>query len=122
MRLLQILLFCLIIFTIAGCHNTPVRHLAADAGRLDVGASTGSEVLAIFGTPDRQIEQEGGSVWVYEEKKAGLVEDLPLLGDGLGSAEQVQLLVHFAGDTVSKVVYRAVDPDDLRWGQSHQEE
>ncbi len=113
----QVVLCCLVFSFVAGCYTTPVRHLAADAAQIRVAVSTQKDVLAILGQPDRQVQQDGASVWMYEENKRGLVEDLPLLGDEFGSAERIRLLVRFQGDIATKVEYSAVDPDDVRWGQ-----
>ncbi len=122
LRLLQFGVFCLIVSVVSGCYNTPVRHLAADASLVETGVSTREDVSTILGTPDRQMRQDDAVVWIYEERKKDMVEDLPLLADKLGTAEQIRLLVYFRGDTVTRVEYSAVDPDDQRWGQEAMEE
>ncbi len=109
---------CLVLSVVCGCYSTPVRHLAADAGLVKEGRSTTGDVLVLLGKPDLKKQQADGSVvWVYQESRKDLVEKLPWLGDRLGAAEQVRLLVRFDNNIVSKIQYSTVDPDDLRWRQ-----
>ncbi|MCP3887930.1 MAG: hypothetical protein GY702_03525 [Desulfobulbaceae bacterium] len=110
------LLLLLMVFGASGCYIKQVRHLAADVALIKVGESSQEDVLIFLGDPDEQVEQENGVVkWLYRETDMTLMEKTPLIGDSIGSPENILVVVTFTGGVVVDTLYQASDEDDMDW-------
>ena len=115
-RLLIIMALAVMLGTMSGCYNTPVRHLASDVSLLKTGESTAEDVLIFLGPPDEQQDKGGGvEKWLYRDKEMSFLQKTPLVGKHLGSPLYRKVVVTITKNIVSDVVYSASDKDDLNW-------
>ena len=117
-RIGSFLLLFLAGFILGGCYTTPVRHLASDIALLQVGKTTREEVTVFLGDPDEQQELgEGVQKWLYREKKVGLLQKTPLVGNKLGSPEFNQVVVTLRNGIVSACDYSYANEGDMHWSK-----
>lgn len=111
-------LVCLVLaaFALAGCYNTPVRHLASDAALIKVGESGPDDVLTYLGEPDEQtVLAAGVEKWVYTEYEKSMVKDAPLVGKYFGEPNYGTLTVIMKKGVVVECVYGAWEDSDRDW-------
>ena len=87
------LLALMVMMSLSGCYNTPVKHLSADEILIQVGKTTDEDVLVFLGQPDKIKKlSDGKDQWLYEDSKQSLLEKTPGLGKYFG-APSVQRVV-----------------------------
>jgi len=112
------LLFCILLslFTLAGCYNTPVRHLASDAILIKVGESKRNDVLTYLGEPDDQIILGNGEEkWVYREYENSIVKEAPVVGKYFGEPDYGTVTVIIKDNVVTDCTYGGWESDDRGW-------
>lgn len=112
------LLCCLfVVCLLAGCYNTPVRHLASDVVLIEAGASSHEDVLIYLGEPDAtSVGDDGVERWLYRDKHyKNLLEKTPYVVEYAGKPEIVQVVVVLKDNVVQKCVFSSHDEDNLDW-------
>ncbi len=108
----------LLALLLTGCYNTPVKHLASDIALIKVGESTREDVLIFMGEPDEIIEHDNGVVqWLYRDQKDTFLERMPVVGNKMGTPEEIQAVVVFNGNIVKSREYTSSDEDDMKWSE-----
>lgn len=113
-------------FTLSGCYNKPVRHLASDAALIQVGISGQEDVLTYLGEPDEQIVLESGvEKWVYTEYERSALKTAPVVGKYFGPLSSGTVIVVLKDDVVTECKYGAQLQDsswtnDFDWQKTPQ--
>ena len=101
-----------VLLLVAGCADTPMRHLASDASLIQGGVTTRQDILNYFGEPNvRSQLPDGKEKWVFNETRKSDLRKVPYLGEYVGSEEHDALIVLLAGEVVSEAAYRTFEPD-----------
>ena len=104
------------LFFLAGCYNTPVRHLASDAALIKVGESGRNDVLTFLGEPDEQIILgDNMEKWVFTEYENSMVKNAPVVGKYFGEPNYGVVTVVIKDDVVVDCDYSAWEHDDDSW-------
>lgn len=116
MRSRVLLLFLVSLFLLPGCYNKTRRHLASDAGLIEVGSSSRNDVLTYLGEPDKQRRiSENHEEWLYVEEIPSSFQRTPLVGgffDGNGHSKVVIVLKN---DIVQSCLFREFEEGEFDW-------
>ncbi|WP_041277482.1 hypothetical protein [Desulfotalea psychrophila] len=113
---LRVVLCVSLLTLVAGCYNTPVRHLSSDVVLIQVGTSTRDDVLLYLGEPDKvEIGSAGTERWHYKADRRSLLEGAPWFGKYIGTPEVSKVLVTLNKDKVASCMFTSSDKDDLDW-------
>lgn len=106
----------LTVFTLSGCYNTPVRHLASDSAMIKVGESKRNDVLTYLGEPDEQVILGNGvEKWMYKEYEHSMVKKAPMVGKYFGKPDYGTVAVTITNDLVTDITYGAWESDSGDW-------
>ncbi len=109
-------LLALLVFLLAGCYNTPVRHLASDVGLLKIGESSRDDVLTYLGQPDKQIVlNDGTEKWLFKEYESSLAKSTPIVNKYFGPKDYGSVVVILKNDVVVDCIFDAYDHDEMDW-------
>jgi len=107
-------------FILSGCYNKPVRHLVSDAALLQIGRSSGDDVLIYMGDPDEQkIIGDGVEKWLYKKEERTFLEKIPYAGRQFGAPEYSQVVVTLVDGIVTECVFSLSDEDDMDWADDY---
>lgn len=116
---LRLILFALLLTSLSGCYNKPVRHLASDIVLIQTGTSTREDVIMYLGEPDDiEVVEPGVERWVYSDSRRNLQEGLPWVGKYFGEAEQTNVAVIIKNNVVVDSSFACKDFDDLQWQEN----
>ena len=121
----RFILLCLTLaLLLGGCYSKPVRHLASDAGLLEVGVSTRQDVLRYLGEPDGQrMVAPNVQEYIYFAERKNIMGRTPLLGSMVGSEGYETLVITLTGDLVTGSEFRTFLEkdkdllDDFTWDE-----
>ena len=110
------LLILSLLFLMAGCSSTPVRHLASDASLIKPGVSTKKDVLLYLGEPNgRRTVSPGVEEYVYYEEQRGSLGRAPVIGSWIGGEGYEMIVVTLQGDLVTDCQFRTFSEADQAW-------
>lgn len=113
---LRLIIFALLLVSLTGCYNKPVRHLASDVVLIQTGTSTREDVIMYLGEPDDiQVAEAGVERWMYSDSRRNLQEGLPWVGKYFGEAEMTHVAITIKNNVVVDSQFVCKDSDDLNW-------
>ena len=121
-----LILILLATFTLSGCYNKPVRHLASDAALVEVGVSGQEDVLTFLGEPDEQfVLDDGAEKWIYTEYERSKLKNAPVVGRYFGQPNSGTVMVLIKDNVVTECKYGAQLQDsswanDFDWQKTPQ--
>lgn len=102
--------------SMAGCSNTPTRHLVSDVCMIKTNQTSRQEVLKLMGDPDsKRMLSPDTEEWVYYEEARAMMQDAPLVGGAFDPAGYNMVVITFSGNTVATCRYSGFEDDEFEW-------
>lgn len=116
----SILMLCLSLLLLGGCHTKQVRHLGSDAALIKPGRTTVKEVQKYLGEPDARREiAVGVSEFIYSENRPGMFGSMPLLGSMTGPSGYEMIILTIRDGIVTSCDFRNYNESDRKWAEDY---
>ncbi|MFN2353767.1 MAG: hypothetical protein ABR512_04480 [Desulfopila sp.] len=119
LRISTILLLVLLLL-LPGCYSKSRRHLASDAGLIEVDRSSRHDVLTYLGEPDHQRRlSDTREEWLYVEEQPSELQRAPLVGGYFGGSGHEKVYIVLENDIVQSCRFRESGKDEFDWADDY---